>query len=302
MPPVSTEQLRLFPAPKPLVERLGSDFFKRVPRQPGVYLMSGEQQRLLYIGKANNLRQRLNSYKNTQPDRASRKVIRLVHQVRAITWELCESPDAALLRENELLRLHKPKFNVLNTRPEHYAFIGLRVCDDAVHLRLTRQPVRAPGETLHGAFKSLGRVRAGFAALLRLLWAMEHRPASVHQYPVPLAAERCPNEFCVRLLKSDARHVAELLRRMLGGQDDELIGLLASKMALAPDADLCQRRFHEMDVETLRLFHRFGPARNRGLRKHFFYDREVIAQHDLDDLLVLAPKPPRLAVTDPGSA
>jgi hypothetical protein len=65
-------QLRLFPAAKPLFERFGSDFFKRVPRRPGVYLMSGEQHRLLYIGKASNLRQRLNSCKNAQPPKPSR--------------------------------------------------------------------------------------------------------------------------------------------------------------------------------------------------------------------------------------
>jgi predicted GIY-YIG superfamily endonuclease len=299
MPGMSTVQLRLFPAPKPLVERLGVEFFKRVPRQPGVYLMSGEQHRLLYIGKANNLRQRLNSYKNAQPDRVSRKVIRLVHQVRAITWELCESADAALLRENELLRLHKPVFNVQNTRPEHYGFIGLRVCGDAVHLRLTRQPVLVPGETLYGAFKSLGRVRAGFTALLRLLWATEHRPASVHHYPMPLVAERCPSDFSVRMLKSEAGRVGDLLRRMLAGQDDELINLFASKTPLSPDVDLCQQRFHEMDVETLRLFHRFGPARNRDLREHCVYDREVIAQDDLDDLLALTPKPTRIRELQP---
>ena len=303
MPQVSTGQLRLFPAPKPLVERLGHDFFKRVPRQPGVYLMSGEQQRLLYIGKANNLRQRLNSYKNVQPDRVSRKVIRLVHEIRAITWELCESADAALLRENERLRLHKPKFNVLNTRPEHYSFIGLRLDAGGIRLRLTRQPVRQPGETLYGAFKSLGRVRAGFAALLRLLWATEHRPASVHHYPMPLVAERCPDDFCVRMLKSDAEQVADLLRRMLTGQSDDLINLFASKAPLAPDVDLCQQRFHELDVETLRLFYQFGPARNRDLRAHCVYDREVIAQDDLDDLLVLTPKPKRIQELQPrGSA
>lgn len=302
MPKVSTVQLRLFPAPKPLVERLGTDFFKRVPRQPGVYLMSGEQHRLLYIGKANNLRQRLNSYKNAQPDRVSRKVIRLVHQVRAITWELCESADAALLRENELLRLYKPKFNVLNTRPEHYGFIGLRVCGDAVHLRLTRQPVRVPGETLYGAFKSLGRVRAGFAALLRLLWATEHRLASVHQFPMRLIAERCPKDFCVRMVKSDAGRVADLLRRMLAGQDDDLIQVFASRTTLSAAADLCQQRFHELDVETLRLFHRFGPARNRDLREHWVYEHEVIAQDDLDDLLVLTQKPPLLADSEASPA
>ena len=53
--------MRLFPAPKPLVERLGVEFFRRVPTAPGVYLMAGERERLLYVGKAQNLRQRLNS-------------------------------------------------------------------------------------------------------------------------------------------------------------------------------------------------------------------------------------------------
>lgn len=287
MPKVSTVQLRLFPAPKPLVERLGPDFFQRVPRQPGVYLMSGEHTRLLYIGKANNLRQRLNSYKNAQPDRVSRKVIRLVHQVRAITWEICDGPDAALLRENELLRLHKPTFNVLNTRPEHYSFIGLRVSGDAIHLRLTRQARSVPGETLYGAFKSLGRVRSGFAALLRLLWATEHQPPSVYSYPMPLVAERCPDDFCVRMVRSDARRVADLLRRMLAGRDDELIQLFASMAPQPAEVALSQQRFYELDVEALRLFHQFGPARNRSLREHCAYDSEVIAQNDLDDLLVL---------------
>jgi predicted GIY-YIG superfamily endonuclease len=284
-------QLRLFPAPKPLVERLGRDFFKRLPRQPGVYLMSGEQHRLLYIGKASNLRQRLNRYQHVQPDRVSRKVIRLVHETRAITWELCDSADAALLRENELLRLHKPKFNVLNTRPEHYRFIGLRWDAEGVHLRLTRRPVRVSGETFYGAFKSLGRVRAGFTALLRLLWAAEHRPSSIHQYPMSLGASGGLNGFCVRMVKSDAGRTVDLLRRLLSGQDDELINLFAPGAGLPLEADRCMKRLHELDVEALRLFYQLGPARNRELRAHCVYGHEVIAQEDLDDLLVLTPKP-----------
>lgn len=55
-------QLRLFPAPKPLVERLGVEFFQRVPDAPGVYLMADEFEHLLYVGKAKSLRARLNSY------------------------------------------------------------------------------------------------------------------------------------------------------------------------------------------------------------------------------------------------
>ena len=286
-------QLRLFPAPKPLVERLGVDLFRRVPDAPGVYLMSDGCGVLLYIGKAKSLRARLNSYRHVQPERASRKVVRLIHAVRSVVWEICACPNSALLRENELLRLHKPKFNVMNTRPEHYSFIGVRNSVDEIRLRLTTQPASLPGETLHGAFKSLGRVRAGFAALLRLLWATEHLPVSVYNFPMPLVAERCPDDFIVPMLRSEAGQVAALLRRMLDGRDDDLIQQFERVATLTNDAALCLQRLHETDVATLKLFHQFGPARNQNLREHHGYEDEVIAQDELDDLLVLAPKPPR---------
>ena len=288
-------QLRLFSAPKPLVERLGVDYFRRVPDAPGVYLMADECERLLYIGKAKSLRARLNSYRHVQPERVSRKVVRLIHAVRTIVWEICACPNTALLRENELLRLHKPKFNVMNTRPEHYVFIGVRVLVDGIRLRLTKLPLPMPGETLHGAFKSLGRVRAGFAALLRLLWATEKLPVSVYDFPMPLVAERCPKVFTLRMLRSDAVEVADLLRRTLDGRDDDLIQQFERVATLANDAALCLQRLHEADVATLKLFHQFGPARNRSLRDVFVYEHDVIAQDELDDLLVLAPKPPRPA-------
>ena len=41
---------------------------------------------------------------------------------------------------------------------------------------------------------------------------------------------------------------------------------------------------------TLKLFHQFGPARNRSLREHYVYENELIAQYELDDLLVLMPR------------
>ena len=59
-----TVQLRLFPPAKPLLERFGREFFGRVPACPGVYLMSGTADRLLYVGQSQNLRARLNRYKN----------------------------------------------------------------------------------------------------------------------------------------------------------------------------------------------------------------------------------------------
>jgi excinuclease ABC subunit C len=78
--PPRERQLRLLPASQPLVARFGAGFFRRLPRQPGVYLMRDESDRLIYVGKAKSLRQRLNSYRH--PALTSRKIVRLVHAVR----------------------------------------------------------------------------------------------------------------------------------------------------------------------------------------------------------------------------
>lgn len=286
-------QLRLFPAPKPLVERLGVDFFRRVPTTPGVYFMSDERERVLYIGKAKNLRQRLNSYRYIRPERASRKLVRLVHQVRSVVWETCACADSALLRENQLLRLHKPRFNVLNARPEHYRFIGVRQIGEALELRLTRETGRRHGETIHGAFKGLGRARGGFASLLRLLWIKEHQPATIHALPSSLTRERQPVQMNFNIVALDGLRIVELLRRFLDGHSDELLRQFTLVTVPGVETELCLARLCEQDLESLAHFQRFGPVRNRHLREHCAHPELVIAQDELDDLLVIAPPQPK---------
>ncbi len=74
-------QMLLFPDPRPLVERLGADFFRRAPDHPGVYLMRDASDTVLYIGKAKSLRKRLASYRVANPERMRRRHLRLLHAV-----------------------------------------------------------------------------------------------------------------------------------------------------------------------------------------------------------------------------
>lgn len=108
---MATGQLWLFDPPKPLVERFGEDFFAALPTGPGVYLMCGEAEGVLYVGKARNLRKRLSSYRVANPERMPRRIIRLLHQVRRIEWDECASEEAASEREQLLICVLAPKFN-----------------------------------------------------------------------------------------------------------------------------------------------------------------------------------------------
>jgi excinuclease ABC subunit C len=94
-----------------LVDRLGPEFFQKLPDRPGVYLMCGPQEGVLYVGKAKSLRRRLGSYRVANPERLSRRIVRLLFQVTRIEWDECPSEAAALRREEWLIATLNPKFN-----------------------------------------------------------------------------------------------------------------------------------------------------------------------------------------------
>jgi excinuclease ABC subunit C len=109
---MASGQLWLFPPPRPLVERFGEEFFRSLPEAPGVYLLCGPTEGVLYVGRARNLRRRLSSYRVANPERLPRRVIRLLHRVTRIEWDLCADEAAASAREEQLICVLAPRFNV----------------------------------------------------------------------------------------------------------------------------------------------------------------------------------------------
>src|SRR5687768_6616948 len=93
-----------------LGDRLGEPFLRSLPPRPGVYLMLGEDDELLYVGKAKNLRTRIRSYTRLRPDDDPRR-ISMIAKVRSIRWEEARDDAAAIARETELLRVLRPPFN-----------------------------------------------------------------------------------------------------------------------------------------------------------------------------------------------
>ena len=159
-------QMLLFPDPRPLVERLGPDFFRQAPERPGVYLMRDAADVVLYVGKAKNLRKRLASYRVANPDRMRRRHLRLVRLVERIELEVCADEPAALARESELLRNLRPRFNRAGTWPGTPRFLCWRATADGMELSITQTP--EAGWHIHGPMGA-GAIPLR-ASLLRLLW------------------------------------------------------------------------------------------------------------------------------------
>src|SRR5436190_2405691 len=156
--------------PRPLVERLGAEFFREAPEGAGVYLMRDAADKVLYVGKAKNLRKRLASYRVANPDRLKRRHLRLLRAVVRIEVRECADEAAALARESELLRILRPRFNRAGTWPGTPRFFGWKICDSNLDLTITS--VREEGWILHGP------IGAGAfflrSSLARLLWCAIH--------------------------------------------------------------------------------------------------------------------------------
>ena len=277
---MSALQLHLFEPTPPLVERFGLEFFRAVPPKPGVYIMGGEAERILYIGQSHNLRRRLYFYKNARPDRAPRKIIRLIHSVRTITWEECPTPEAARLKENLLLRTHRPRFNVMNVYPPAYRFVALRHAANQLTLHLGTAPL--PSAKTYGAFK--GGCVPAFAALLRLLWAALHQPGSPHDFPSQLLATKTPHQFQFQLTKCPDLPAA--VDNLLSGTSAHLIPWLTEALPIHPPVSTFQRNLITTDLELLAAFFEHGPQRNRHLLTRHQIPGSFIPQDQLDDCLV----------------
>src|SRR5208282_6301499 len=113
----------LFAPAQPLVERLGTQFFRQVPAQPAVYIMRDAGGAVVYVGKAKNLRQRLRSYRVANAERVPRRHLRLMREAARIDFDLCRNEAAALVREAKLLRELRPKFNRAGVWPGKAQFL-----------------------------------------------------------------------------------------------------------------------------------------------------------------------------------
>lgn len=159
-------QQLLLPDPQPLVERFGRNFFRHLPERPGVYVMRNDAGAILYVGKAKNLRRRLASYRVANPARMPRRHLRLLRAVAHIELLECADETAALAKEAELLRLHRPPFNRAGTWPGPPRFLAWR-CDDVL-LQLSVHDEALPDWRCHGPLGAgVFPFRSALARLLR---------------------------------------------------------------------------------------------------------------------------------------
>jgi DNA polymerase-3 subunit epsilon len=128
---------------------------RRLPRQPGVYLFRDAGGRVLYVGKATDLRARVRSYFSSD-DR--RKIPQLLRETAAIDHVVCAHPLEAAVLELRLIQAHEPRFNRRSKAWRSYAYLKLTLAERFPRLAVVRQP-RPDGGLYLGPLHSASAAR-----------------------------------------------------------------------------------------------------------------------------------------------
>jgi len=128
---------------------------KTLPENPGVYQFYDKDQRLLYVGKAKNLKKRVNSYFTKSHD--SRRIAVMVKKINDIKHIVVDTEADALLLENNLIKKRRPRFNVMLRDDKTYPWLCIKK-ERFPRVFLTRKMVK-DGSEYYGPFPSLKTVK-----------------------------------------------------------------------------------------------------------------------------------------------
>ena len=211
------------------------DYLKTLDSSPGVYRMLDAQSRVLYVGKARNLRARVSNY--ARPSGHSRRIARMIADTSSMMFLTTRTETEALLLEQNLIKQLKPKFNVLLR--DDKSFPNIQVTDHAFPQIRKHRGAKTEKGAYYGPFASAGAVNRTLNQLQRVfllrnctdsMFESRTRPCLLHQI------KRC-SAPCVGLIpEADYAESVADAQRFLSGKSTRVQGELAEQMQAASDA------------------------------------------------------------------
>lgn len=223
--------------PQPDDNSLAAEKVRSFPHSPGVYLMKDAAGRVIYVGKAKDLRNRAGSYflKAAAEDP---RTARLVQEIRDIDYLEAESEVDALLVEARLIKDIQPKFNQDLKDDKTFPYLEIYTREEFPRVEITREP-KAHGTKLYGPFANVRGLRGALQVLQKIFkfrtcsldiredderwrWFRPCLLASIHQCTAPCA---------LRISKEQYRKDIRRLQQFLEGKKQSLLEEMREEMA-----------------------------------------------------------------------
>ena len=212
---------------------------RKFPTSPGVYLMKDAAGRVIYVGKAKNLRSRASSYFNKQAFE-ERRTADWVLEIADVDFVECESEVDALLMESRLVKDIQPKHNIELKDDKSFPYLMITTGEDFPRVELTRKPEQK-GVKLYGPFANAGALRGAIQVLQRVF---KFRTCTLDidesderwQWfrPCLLASiDQCTAPCNLRISKEEYRQDIQRLKMFLEGKRTKLLKEMRAEMEFA---------------------------------------------------------------------
>ena len=209
------------------------DFLKTLTSRPGVYRMFDAQDQVLYVGKARNLKKRVSSY--FRASGLPPKTRALMKQMARVEVTVTATEAEALLLENNLIKLHKPRYNILLRDDKSYPYIYLSTGDEYPRLTFHRGARKGKGRYF-GPYPGSGAVRESLHLLQKMFRVRQcedsffsNRSRPCLQYQIKRCTAPCVGLVSAEDYAEDVRHTILFLE----GKSTALNSELAKKMEAA---------------------------------------------------------------------
>jgi excinuclease ABC subunit C len=250
------------------------DYLKTLDGSPGVYRMLDQQSRVLYVGKARNLKARVSNY--ARPSGHSGRIARMISETTAMMFLTTRTETEALLLEQNLIKQLKPRYNVLLR--DDKSFPNILVTDHAYPMIKKHRGAKKEKGTYFGPFASAGAVNRTLAQLQRVFLLrnctdsqFEGRTRPCLQFQIKRCTAPCVGKISA---KDYGRQVADA-QRYLSGKSTQIQETLAAQMQAASDAMEFERAAALRD--RIRALTQVQTA--QGINPHTVTEADIVALH-----------------------
>jgi len=208
---------------------------KTAPARPGVYLMKDRDDRVIYVGKAKNLRVRARSYFGGTDSR--RMIPFLVSRIRDMEFIVTDTEKEALILENNLIKKHRPRYNINLRDDKNFYSIRIDTKEAFPRFQLVRR-VKRDGAKYFGPYSSSASVKETFYYLHRIFPLRTCRDLEFKTRKRPcmeLQIKRCLAPCCGLVTDRDYRKIVAEAILFMEGRGGRLLRQLRSRMDRAAE-------------------------------------------------------------------
>ncbi|MCK1802498.1 excinuclease ABC subunit UvrC [Brevibacterium sp. R8603A2] len=208
-----------------------------IPTSPGVYRFRDPDRRVVYVGKAKNLRARLNSY-FANPSGLHPRTFAMVHTAASVDWTVVDTEVEALQLEWTWINEFEPRFNVMFRDDKSYPYLALTLRDEFPRAFITRGK-RKPGVKYFGPFAQVWAIRETLDLLLRAFPVRTCTPGVFRRAqrtgrPCLLGyIDKCSAPCVGRVTPEEHRGLARSIADFMGGNTGRFISARKEEMAAA---------------------------------------------------------------------